>query len=34
MARIEAELEDLQETARTHVVETRQPAGKLAGDEP
>ncbi len=34
MARIETEVEDLQETARPHVVETRAPAAKLAGDKP
>ena len=34
MARIETEVEDLQETARPHVVETREPAAKLAGDKP
>ncbi|PYT31837.1 MAG: HlyD family secretion protein [Acidobacteria bacterium] len=34
MARIETEVEDLQETARPHVVETREPAAKLAGDQP
>src|SRR5262250_96246 len=34
MARIETEVEDLQETARPHVVERREPATKLAGDEP
>ena len=34
MASIEAEVEALQETARPHVVETRAPAGKLAGDKP
>jgi membrane fusion protein, multidrug efflux system len=34
VARIEAEVEDLQETARPHMVERRAPAEKLAGDEP
>ena len=34
MASIEAEVEDLQDTARPHVVETREPAVKLAGDKP
>jgi len=34
VARIETEVEDLQETARPHVVETREPAAKLAGDQP
>ena len=34
MARIETEVEDLQETARPHVVEAREPAAKLAGDQP
>jgi len=34
VARIETEVEDLQKTARPHVVETRAPAPKLAGDEP
>ena len=34
MARIKTEVEDLQETARPHVVERREPAAKLAGDEP
>ena len=34
MAPIETEVEDLQETARPHVVETREPAAKLAGDQP
>jgi membrane fusion protein, multidrug efflux system len=34
VARIETEVEDLQKTARPHVVETRAPAPKLAGDQP
>ena len=34
MARIETEVEDLQATARPHVVEIREPAAKLAGDQP
>ena len=34
MARIETEVEDLQETARPHVVETREPAATLASDLP
>jgi membrane fusion protein (multidrug efflux system) len=34
VARIETEVEDLEETARPHVVETRAPAAKLAGDKP
>jgi len=34
VARIETEVEDLRETARPHVVETREPASKLAGDKP
>ena len=34
MARIATEVEDLQETARPHVVETSEPAAKLAGDKP
>ena len=34
MASIETEVEDLQETARPHAVETRAPAAKLAGDKP
>src|SRR6516162_3146296 len=34
MARIETEVEELQETEQPHVVETREPAAKLAGDEP
>ena len=34
MARIETEVENLQATARPHVVEKREPAAKLAGDEP
>ena len=34
MASIEAEVEDLQETARPHVVETRAPSAKRAGGEP
>jgi membrane fusion protein (multidrug efflux system) len=34
VARIETEVEDLQATARPHVVEIREPAAKLAGDQP
>jgi membrane fusion protein (multidrug efflux system) len=34
VASIETEVEDLQETARPHEVETRAPAAKLAGDQP
>ena len=34
MARIRTEVEDLQETVRPHVVETRETAAKLAGDQP
>ena len=34
MARIETQVEDLQKTARPHVIETREPAAKLAGDKP
>ena len=34
MARIETEVEDLQETARPHVVERREPPAKFAGDQP
>jgi len=34
VARIATQVEDLQETARPHVVETREPAAKLAGDKP
>jgi membrane fusion protein (multidrug efflux system) len=33
VARIETEVEDLQETARPRVVETHAPAAKLAGDK-
>jgi len=34
VASIETEVEDLQETTLPHVVETREPAAKLAGDHP
>ena len=34
MASIETEVEDLQETARPHEVETRAPAANFAGDKP
>jgi membrane fusion protein (multidrug efflux system) len=34
VARIQTEVEDLQETARPHVVERREPAAEFSGDKP